>query len=165
MRVLLSIKPEYAEKILSGTKRYEYRKAVFRNTEVKTVVIYATMPVGKVVGEFEVGGIVRGSPSKLWRETREASGITRDFFMAYFEGRTEAQAIRVASTRRYATPKALRDVSGSSTPPQSFQYLRQWTADANGAEEEQKAVAKPVKAKIGWKKGGGGDGQGSLGIG
>lgn len=124
MRVLLSIKPEYAEKILNGTKRYEYRKAIFRDASVRTVVIYATMPVGKVVGEFEVGGIVRASPEKLWRETREDSGITRAFFMSYFEGREEAQAIQVSNPRRYRVPKSLRDVSGTSTAPQSFQYLR-----------------------------------------
>lgn len=124
MRVLLSIKPEYAEKILNGTKRYEYRKAVFRDEKVTAVVIYATMPVGKVVGEFEVGGIVRGSPEKLWRETREESGITKAFFMSYFEGREQAQAIRVSGVRKYRTPKSLREVSGSSTPPQSIQYLR-----------------------------------------
>lgn len=124
MRVLLSIKPEYAEKILNGTKRYEYRKAIFRDASVRTVVIYATMPVGKVIGEFEVGGFVRGTPSELWRKTKDASGITREFFMTYFSGRDEAQAIQVSNPKRYRVPKSLRDVSGTSTAPQSFQYLR-----------------------------------------
>ena len=124
MRVLLSIKPEYAEKILDGTKRFEYRKALPRDEAVKTVVIYATMPVGKVIGEFEVGGYVCDTPEKLWRETRGASGISRAFFMEYFAGHAEARAIRVGSTRRYAKPKSLHDVSGSSTAPQSFRYLR-----------------------------------------
>jgi predicted transcriptional regulator len=122
MRVLLSIKPEYAEKILNGTKRFEYRKAVPRNESVRTVVIYATMPVGKVVGEFEVGGL-REKPSMLWSRTKEASGITRAFFDSYISGRDEASAIAVRMPKRYAKPKNLEDVSGSSTPPQSFQYL------------------------------------------
>ena len=123
MRVLLSIKPEYAEKILNGTKRFEYRKAVPRNESVRTVVIYATMPVGKVVGEFEVGGVLREKPSVLWNRTKEASGITRAFFDSYFSGRDEASAIAVRKPKRYAKPKNLQDVSGSATPPQSFQYL------------------------------------------
>ena len=78
MRVLLSIKPEYAEKILSGAKRFEYRKAAPRNTAVRTVVIYATLPVGKVIGEFEIGGVLREPPEVLWNQTKQASGITRD---------------------------------------------------------------------------------------
>lgn len=123
MRVLLSIKPEYAEKILNGTKRFEYRKALPRNTAVHTVVIYATMPVGKVVGEFEIGGVLCERPDDLWQRTKDASGITREFFDVYFDGREHASAIAVKRPKRYRTPKRLEDVSGSSIPPQSFQYL------------------------------------------
>lgn len=123
MRVLFSIKPEYAEKILNGTKRFEYRKAVPRDQSVRIVVIYATMPVGKVVGEFEVGGVLRDKPNALWNQTKAASGITRAFFDSYFNGRAEASAIAVKKPKRYAEPLSLEAVSGSATPPQSFQYL------------------------------------------
>lgn len=123
MRVLLSIKPEYAEKILNGTKLFEYRKAAPRNEAVTTVVIYATMPVGKVVGEFEVAGVLREKPNALWKRTKDASGITRAFFDEYFSGRGEAVAIAVRKPTRYTEPLNLEDVSGSATPPQSFQYL------------------------------------------
>lgn len=123
MRVLLSIKPEYAEKILNGTKRFEYRKALFRNPKVKTVVIYATMPVGKVVGEFKVGGLVKGTPDDLWDRTKEASGISRKFFMTYFDGRDEAHAICVSDPKRYRSPRSLSSVAGTKTAPQSFRYL------------------------------------------
>lgn len=123
MRVLLSIKPEYAEKILNGTKRFEYRKSAPRNEAVHTVVIYATMPVGKVIGEFEVAGVLRERPDVLWKQTRTASGITRQFFNQYFSGRDKAVAIAVRKPKRYAKPLMLQDVCGSATPPQSFQYL------------------------------------------
>jgi len=123
MRVLLSIKPEYAEKILNGTKRYEYRRALPRNEAVRTVVIYATLPVGKVVGEFEIGEVLCEPPDKLWRRTRDAAGISRAFFDSYFSGRTEAMAIAVRKPKRYGTPLRLKEVSGSAMPPQSFQYL------------------------------------------
>lgn len=123
MRVLLSIKPEFAEKILNGTKRFEYRKAVPKNAAARIVVIYATMPVGRVVGEFEIGGVLRDDPDELWTRTSRASGITREFFDAYFRGRAEATAIAVRRPRRYASPLRLQDVAGTTTPPQSFQYL------------------------------------------
>ncbi len=123
MRVLFSIKPEYAEKILNGTKLFEYRKAIPRHQSVRTVVIYATMPVGKVVGEFEIGGILRLKPGTMWKRTSVGSGITRAFFDTYFDGCDEALAIEVIKPKRYATLKTVHAVSGSSTPPQSFQYL------------------------------------------
>ena len=39
MTVLLSIKPEFAEKIFNGTKKFEFRKSIFKNTDVKKVVV------------------------------------------------------------------------------------------------------------------------------
>lgn len=124
MKVLLSIKPEYAEKILIGEKQFEFRKAVPKNTNVKTVVIYATMPVGKVVGEFEVGGILAERPKNIWSMTSDFSGITRRFFNEYFQGRTTAYAIKVKSPKRYAKPLDLASVLTSGVPPQSFCYLQ-----------------------------------------
>lgn len=123
MRVLLSIKPEYAEKILLGEKRFEFRKAVPKNAAVTTVVIYATMPVGKVIGEFDVEEILMERPTAIWSKTSAFSGISRRFFREYFKGRSKAYAIKVARARRYETPVALSEVLRSGIAPQSFCYL------------------------------------------
>lgn len=123
MKVLLSIKPEYAEKIFSGEKRYEFRKAIFRNLAVKTVVIYATKPVGKVLGEFDVEEILAEKPSTLWSQTSKFAGISRRFFDEYFRYRKTAYAIRVREPRRYDTPLNLGAVLGSGVAPQSFCYI------------------------------------------
>lgn len=47
MKVLLSINPEYVEKIFSGIKKYEYRRSIFKNEAVDTIVIYSTSPIKK----------------------------------------------------------------------------------------------------------------------
>ena len=124
MRVLLSIKPEHAEKILAGEKRYEFRKAIPRRPGITTVVIYATLPVGKVVGEFDVEAIHSEGPASLWARTREHAGISRQFFRDYFRDRATAHAIAVRQARRYARPVPLRRVLESGIAPQSFCYLR-----------------------------------------
>lgn len=123
MKVLLSIKPEYAEKILEGKKLYEFRKSIFKNLAVKTVVIYATMPVGKVIGEFDFDEVLSDSPQAIWAETSRYSGITKKFFNSYFDGREKAHAIKVRSVRRYDVPISLKDFIPSGTAPQSFRYL------------------------------------------
>ena len=123
MKILLSIKPEYAEKILNGTKRFEYRRALYRNQDVRTVVIYATLPVGKVVGEFEVGGLLSDDPESLWASTKKHAGITKQFFMSYFENRETAFAIQVLNPTRYDEPLPLDQLVGTSPAPQSFMYL------------------------------------------
>ncbi|ELE9015194.1 ASCH domain-containing protein [Enterobacter cloacae] len=123
MKVLLSIKPEYAESILSGEKKYEFRKSIFKNKNVDTIVIYATMPVGKVIGEFKVGDILALSPSELWDKTKIHAGITRSFFNDYFHKREKAFAISVKSPKRYKSPVDLNELIPGGVAPQSYRYL------------------------------------------
>ena len=50
MKVVLSIKPEFANKIFEGTKKYEFRRAIFKNPNIKKVVVYSSSPVKKIIG-------------------------------------------------------------------------------------------------------------------
>ncbi|WP_024851591.1 ASCH domain-containing protein [Hydrogenovibrio kuenenii] len=122
MRVLLSIKPEFAEKILSGQKRFEFRKVVFKNQNVRSVVIYASSPVQKVVGEFDVQAILSMPPEDLWCKTFKYSGIEKDYFDQYFLGRETAFALKISSPQEYEKPFDLKKL-GIKVPPQSFCYL------------------------------------------
>jgi predicted transcriptional regulator len=123
MKILLSIKPQYADKIFAGSKRFEFRKAVHRNPNVKTVVVYATKPVGKVIGEFTVSEVHSDSPTRLWKKTKAHSGISEIFFKEYFAGRERGFAIEVGKTELYPTPLELVEVLPNGCPPQSFVYL------------------------------------------
>jgi predicted transcriptional regulator len=122
MRVLLSIKPEFASKIFEGSKRFEFRKALFKNPKITTVIVYASSPVQKVIGEFEIEALHEDEPTKLWQRTRRYSGISSDFYFEYFENREVAYAIEIKSTKRYRHPLDL-EKRFSKRPPQSFLYL------------------------------------------
>ncbi|MGP6443888.1 ASCH domain-containing protein [Rahnella aceris] len=123
MKVILSIKPEYAELILSGEKKYEFRKSIFKNKQVSTVIIYATMPVGKVIGEFEVGDVISLSPTELWDKTKKHAGITHGFFKDYFHKRDKGFAISVKHPKRYSSPLDLDDILPGAVAPQSYRYV------------------------------------------
>ena len=123
MKVLLSIKPEFAESILDGTKGFEFRKAIFKRSGIEKVVIYATMPVGKVIGEFDIDSVLVMEPQQLWHETSDAAGITQHFFDAYFMGRSKGFAIKVKNPRRYKTPYDLKNIVSNGVAPQSYLYL------------------------------------------
>ena len=123
MKVLLSIKPEFVEKIFSGEKLFEYRKAVFKRPEVKSVVIYSTMPEGKIVGEFSIGDILAKHPEELWENTKEVSGICREFFDEYFMDRDTAYAIQIKDLKKYNNPIDPYEVERGFKAPQSFKYL------------------------------------------
>ena len=118
-KVLLSIKPEFALRIFDGSKRYEYRRSIFKRGEV----IYASSPVSQIIGEFEIDGILSMSKNDLWRETQQHAGISWDVFMNYFSGKEECYAIRVANPMRYDEPMNLYQAVALTRPPQSFAYV------------------------------------------
>ena len=120
--VLLSIKPEFAYKIFDGTKKYEFRKQIFKDSSIKKVIVYSSSPEQKVIGEFTIDDILNDTPSDLWLQTRVYSGITQAFYEEYFRGRKNAYAIKVASTKLYEQKKDLSDFD-IMFPPQSFAYV------------------------------------------
>lgn len=121
--VLLSVKPRFANAILDGTKRFEFRRAVFSSPHVRRIVLYASSPIQKVVGEFILGDIITMRPHALWAATGGGAGVARSYFNEYFHGRAEGHALKVEKPRRYRKPLDLRQHFGIHRPPQSFCYL------------------------------------------
>lgn len=122
---MLSIKPKYVEKILNGTKKYEYRKKIFKNRNVNTIIIYATKPIGKVVGEFYIKDIIEDNPTVIWNLTNEYSGISKDSFDDYFQNVQEGFAIEIDSFVKYKKGLNLNEVSKEvKNAPQSFVYIQ-----------------------------------------
>ncbi len=142
MNVLLSIKPEFAEKILSSQKKYEFRKTPIRKADsVENVILYASSPVQRIVGSFEIQQIINESPSALWEQYGGDSGITgRERFMDYYSGKQEGYAIEIGNPQRLLTAIDPTEHFDDFTPPVSFQYV-------NGEFEsllEQDAEEPPV---------------------
>lgn len=119
--ILLSIKPEYVEKLFNGSKKYEFRRKRCKS-QVSKIVVYATSPIMKVVGELEVKQTLEGSPIELWKQTQEYAGISEQLFFEYFKGCTVAYGYEIRHTKRYYVAKDLAEY-GITTAPQSFLYL------------------------------------------
>lgn len=122
MKVLLSIKPRFAELIFEGTKKFEFRKAIFKNASIKTVVVYASSPLQQVIGEFEIEDIIHDELDNLWAKTRQQGGIDKDYFDKYFANKKIGYAIEIKSVKRYKKPLSLKK-DFNLHPPQSFLYL------------------------------------------
>ncbi|HJA56682.1 MAG TPA: ASCH domain-containing protein [Candidatus Bacteroides intestinigallinarum] len=123
MKVLLSIKPEFAYKIFDGTKKYEFRKSIFKRTDVRKIIVYASAPIKKVIGEFTIEDILNDEVDLIWEQTYQHSGITRSFYQSYFENKEKAYAIKIGQTTRYERTKNLSDYN-ILVAPQSFVYLK-----------------------------------------
>lgn len=118
----MAIKPKFAELIFNGEKGVEFRKVNFRK-KPETIVVYATDPVQKVIGSFEVGEIEKDKPIKLWQEYEGLRGINREEFEKYFGAKDSGIAIQVRRTNKFDNPVTLEAFCGTSNPPQNFQYL------------------------------------------
>jgi predicted transcriptional regulator len=119
---LLPIKPIYANAIMAGTKRVEFRKIGFRRP-VTHVAVYASTPVQRIIGVFRVAAVEHAAPAALWRRHAKHGGITSEAFELYYEGSVTGLAIGVAEVVGLTEPIALDALGGSVTPPQSFRYL------------------------------------------
>ncbi len=124
MKVLLSIKPEFVREIFQGRKKYEYRKNIFTK-HVTKVLVYSTKPEGMIVGEFSVRAILNDTPEKLWEKTSAVSGITKEFFDQYFEGRDKGYALQIEEPILYKKPINPFEMFSSFVAPQSFKYIEE----------------------------------------
>ena len=103
---LLSIRPMFAEKIMAGGKRVEFRKTRFRE-DVSHAVVYATSPVQRVLGYFNVQGIIAASPSEVWARFRAVGGIDQRQFDAYYADSETAVAIVIGDVVALPEPAPL----------------------------------------------------------
>ena len=121
--ILLSIKPVYAESILSGKKTVEFRKASFPK-RVCIMVLYATSPVRRIVGIVKAKAVVVLSPAGAWRRYRTRGAIDKEAFDAYYAGAKKAVCLELDKVRRLAGPVDPKKVIRGFRAPQSFRYLR-----------------------------------------
>lgn len=123
MKILLSIKPEFALRIFSGEKTFEFRKAVHQQPGVSIAAVYASKPIGMIIGEFEILDILSATPDALWEKTQHGAGISREFFFEYFNERQVAYAFKVGAVHQFELPIEPRCIIKDFTPPQSYMYV------------------------------------------
>ncbi len=120
-KMLLSINPEHVENIISGKKKFEFRKTRCRSS-IDKIIIYATSPVMQIIGEVDVTNTIIDLPEKVWSLTAEHSGISKSFFDKYFLNKEYAVAYELSNVQLYKKPLKLEDL-GLSYAPQSFVYI------------------------------------------
>ena len=121
-KIIISIQPQYVDKIMTGEKKFEYRKKVAKK-DIESIIVYCTSPKKMVLAEVKIDGIIEDSPENLWEMTKEKSGVSKDFFFKYFKDKKIAYAYRLGEILSYNKPLTLSDV-GLTAAPQSYAYLK-----------------------------------------
>ena len=123
MNVILSIRPNFCKMILSGQKKYEYRKRVFTRSDVDKVYVYATKPICRIVGYFAIDAMIENKKSYMWEKTHKDGGISKDFFDAYFKNSDTAYAIKIGQVVKLDNPIDPKSVIKDFHAPQNFMYM------------------------------------------
>jgi predicted transcriptional regulator len=122
MNILLSIKPEYTQKIFSGEKKYEFRRQRPIST-IKKALIYECAPTKNIVGWFTVKRILSGSPKDIWEKCKNSGGIEREKYYAYCNGKKIIYALEIDSFFQFKNPINPFEFCSDFRPPQNFSYL------------------------------------------
>jgi predicted transcriptional regulator len=121
--ILLSVKPQFANLIVEGSKLVELRRTIPAQN-VGTIAIYSSSPVQMIVALAEVKETIEASPSKLWEISKgNGGGLTKAELIAYFESKKTGFAIMLQNIRVYSRPVQPSKVFKPFSAPQSFRYL------------------------------------------
>jgi predicted transcriptional regulator len=118
----MAIHPGYADAILQGRKQVEFRKRPLA-ADVTSVLMYATSPVQRIIGEFSVDRIVGGTPDDVWMQFGSVGCIGAADFDKYYGNSETAYALVIAAVRRFGCALPLSALSPQPAIPQSFSYL------------------------------------------
>ena len=144
--VMISIKPEWVEKIEKGRKTIEFRKIIPKCNLPCKYYIYATKPVGKVVDEFILNywakfrlypenKIVQWREESDWtrffekdseRRSIKAGCVPFDKLNKYLNGK-DGYALYIDDLKIYDKPKELSEFKLTKAP-QSWCYVEELEA-------------------------------------
>ena len=120
---LISIRPCFVDKILSGEKRLEFRRS-WAAKPVDILVIYSSSPVQRIVAAVNIVSVFEASPTALWKLSQEkGGGVTRQLIYEYFMGKKSGFALELADVLEFENPIDPKKMFKNFVAPQSFRYL------------------------------------------
>ena len=123
--LFIAVKPEYANKLISGKKDIELRKMKPNVQPGDYVIIYASAPVKAVVGFGKVKTIIECTPKCLWERYSNRLGINEQSYFSYYDGYHKAIGIEFDMIKSVMSIglEELRKVDPCFQPPQIYRYV------------------------------------------
>jgi predicted transcriptional regulator len=122
---IISIRPRFAEAILTGQKSVELRRRVPDLCIGTRLWIYATRPMAAVIGSVIVSEVHKGTPATIWKDFSAVAAITKFEYESYFDGSSEAVAIELQDAERNNPIhiEVLRNIWEGFHPPQVLHFV------------------------------------------
>lgn len=121
--ILLSVKPRFADQIIAGTKKVEFRRS-WAAEPVGLAVIYSSSPTQQIIAIVDIKGTVSAIPSTVWAKCRLLGpGLERKELLEYFSGKDQAYGILLGKVTLPPKPISPTLLFKDFRPPQSYRYL------------------------------------------
>ena len=114
---MIALHPQCWDMCRNGSKIWELRKVTHSPRCVDGLVVYATSPVSRIVGEVDLVSYHTGYVDDIWHVVKDGCGITREEYDLYYRGHETAIACRLGNVYEYIPSL---DVL---FPPQGYRYL------------------------------------------
>jgi len=125
--LLMSIKAEYARKVVSGEKKVEIRRSFSKKWTGCKVSIYASGRERSLVGEALISKVIIDKPQNVWDRFNDQIGCTREDFEKYTRSKSQIYAVVLENAIPYRKSISLREVSSLTKenlrPPQNYYNL------------------------------------------
>jgi predicted transcriptional regulator len=133
--LFISVKEEFTEKILQGTKSIELRKVRPNVLSGDHVIIYCTSPVKAIVGVAKLEQIISHKPNEMWKLHSSKLGIDKKGFDEYYNKSEKAVGLVLTNARRLNQKielKTIRKVHPKFSPPQTYRYFEKFVQASIG---------------------------------
>lgn len=151
--IFLSVRPNFAELILSGTKTVEVRRVVPRGAQPGSLVlIYASSPEKALLGICFIERVSTGRPETIWRKSGGLTGLRKKDFLSYLGGADKAVALHISKPVVFSRPIPLSEIRQAwqaFQPPQSFSYISLSKVEELAKGSRRRRLALPGAGAIG----------------
>lgn len=123
--VIISIKPKYALKVVSGEKTIELRRRFpVDGIAGGMALIYASSPIREIIGYTVIKEVRKLSIDALWKASHKHACVSKEFFYSYFDGVDEGYALVLKQPVKLIQPLNIKRLEEEFllSAPQSFRY-------------------------------------------
>jgi predicted transcriptional regulator len=126
--ILFSLKPQFADLVINGEKRVEFRRRFSRNMDGSLAYFYISSPIKRIMFSSILSKVHYSTVNDLWERFHSIGGVSEKDYFTYFNGRDDGYAIELDNVKVLSKTLSLDSIRNrympSFRPPQSFYNLR-----------------------------------------
>ncbi|HUU29419.1 MAG TPA: hypothetical protein VM123_16575, partial [archaeon] len=130
--LVVSIKPEFADKIKEKKKKVELRRKFSKKWKGAYAMLYASEPISEFFGEAKISDIIEDSPNEIWNLFGSELGVDKGQYYEYCRGIDKINALVLSDITMYKNGISKNRVeyllNKELKAPQSYSVIKEGTA-------------------------------------